>query len=469
MQTAITVQKAAPPLTPKMAPWMSRFVQTAQRADQLINEYGSPLHIAVTSEFVRNVQSLLNPLKERGVSGGLYFARKANKLPWFVEAARDAGIGVDTASLTELEETLSLKVPAARTISTAIGKSDQLINCAIAYGATIVIENPDELAKVTALANACSKAARIGLRFAGYKVKDRTVSSRFGFPIEEAHKWLTQVSEERYLDLYLLHAHLDRYDTTERATACRQLIKLSDLARTLGLNITTLDLGGGILMRYIDEESQWSDFLDALKGAVAGKRESFTYRNEGFGYQLAGDNVVGQPDLYPMWNAISKERFVSAILDHCEAEPLHKELTQRNLQLFFEPGRALLDNTAITLASVRFNKTDTEGNRLVGLAMNRMNLRPFRAEFCSDPLFLTKSAQKADNEAAFLVGNLCSESDFIYRRRILLQADVRPDDVVCFFNTAGYLAHHMEIGTHGDELPKNVLLDESSFEVLKIV
>ena len=44
-------------------------------------------------------------------------------------------------------------------------------------------------------------------------------------------------------------------------------------------------------------------------------------------------------------------------------------------------------NTGMTFADVTFRKRDTEGALLIGTAINRMNLRPFRAEFCSDPIF----------------------------------------------------------------------------------
>src|ERR1700742_4550757 len=108
---SVTVQRAsAPPLTAKLAPWMERLIQNPRAVREWISTHGSPLHAVVTAEFKRNVKDLLSPFKERGLAGGLFFARKANKLPWFVTAAKEAGIGVDTASLQELRETLELGV-----------------------------------------------------------------------------------------------------------------------------------------------------------------------------------------------------------------------------------------------------------------------------------------------------------------------------------------------------------------------
>lgn len=457
----------APPLTPKLAPWMEDVLSQPDRLSDLVATYGSPLHLLVGHEFTRNVKDLLSPLKARALNGGLFFARKANKLPWFVSLAREAGIGVDTASAEEVRETLALGVDPQKLIVTAIGKDKPLLTHAISAGCLLVVDNEDELNLIRGVCQSLETPARIGLRFAGFDFDGRKQVSRFGFPIEDAPALLHVVADNPLLQLEILHAHIDRYDTGERAFAARALIKLSDHARTLGIStIKGIDLGGGILMRYLQNEEQWHTFTAALVDAVAGKRPAFTYGQDGLGYYRVGTAVHGSADLYPAFNHLSKERFIAAILDHEQSGvPIHRELADRSLSIFFEPGRALLDNTGITVAKVSFRKKDTEGNQLVGLAMNRMNLRPFRAEFCNDPLFLSGQGTSAAAGGGFLVGSLCSESDLIYRRRVRLDRVPALDDIVCFVNTSGYLMHHMEIGTHGGPLPANVLLDPESLAV----
>lgn len=477
LTTALT--DMAPPLTPKLAPWMTDALAQPSRLAELIETYGSPVHLLVGQEFKRNVQDLLSPLKARALNGGLFFARKANKLPWFVSLAREVGIGVDTASAEEVRETLALGVDPQRLIITAIGKDKALITRAITSGCLLVLDNEDELLLVRTVCEALGKPARIGLRFSGFDIAGKKQFSRFGFPIEDAARLLQVVADSPLMQLEILHAHLDRYDVGERACAARSLIKLTDRARALGIeSINGIDLGGGILMRYLQHEEEWTAFTAALVDAVAGKRPSFTYREDGLGFYRVDSQVHGNADLYPAFNRLSKERFIAAILDHQEAGvAVYKELVDRSLSIFFEPGRALLDNTGMTLAKVSFRKKDTAGNQLVGLAMNRMNLRPFRAEFCNDPLFLpgkstgieplrhTGSNAEKQPAGAFLVGSLCSESDLIYRRRVQIDRLPSLDDIVCFANTSGYLMHHMEIGTHGGPLPANVLIDPQTLDV----
>ena len=462
-----STKQCAPPLTAKLAPWMKDLLLRSDLVSSLLGKYCAPLHLVVESEFQRNVTDFVAAMKARNLQGMVFFARKANKLPFFVSAANKAGIGVDTASLPELEETLELGLPPERVITTAIGKNHKLISRAVASSCWIVIDNRDELELVASVAREQNRVANIALRFSGFIVGGKSVASRFGFHVSEFNDLMNVVVNDSLLNLKIFHAHLDRYDLSERATAVRKLISFADQAKDMGQKIESIDIGGGVLMRYLDSEAEWSTFQSCLLQSVKGTHPSFTYRGDGLGYVRTPDNqIIGQPDLYPAYNTISKERFVSAILDNDESgTPLHKELSDRGLNLYFEPGRALLDNCGLTFSEVTFRKHDTEGNLLVGLDMNRTNLRPFRAEFCCDPLFIHKGVREETTEGAFLVGNLCSESDLIYRRRINLKKMPLPGDIVCFPNTAGYLAHHMEIGTHGGPLPKNLLIDPSTWDV----
>jgi diaminopimelate decarboxylase len=452
--TSATLPVSAPPLRPKIAPWMKRLAESYDNVRPLIDKFGSPIHVVVESEFKRNVEDLLKPLQERRLNGGLYFARKANKLPWFVTAANDCGIGIDTASLAELTEAISLGADPQHVTVTAIAKTTELISTAVQFGALLIIDNNDELNMVDVIATGLGTEARVGIRFSGFVNNGRKIYSRFGFPVEEGSRLLERVCGSSSLKVELLHAHLDRYDPTDRAAACRQLIALRDRVSLSGIEINKIDIGGGILMRYLDEQQQFESFLDSYAGAARGEKPSFLFRNGIF------------DDLYPAWNDLSKERFIAAILDQTENQvPLHEEIRSRHLEVYFEPGRALLDNAGVTLATVSFRKRDSEGNLLIGLTMNRMNLRPFRAEFCSDPTFICNGEREPLSEGAFLVGNLCSESDLIYRRKINVPVMPEPGDIVCFYNTAGYLAHHMEIGSHGDPLPINVLLNEETLQL----
>src|SRR5262249_54407376 len=134
------------------------------------------------------------------------------------------------------------------------------------------------------------------------------------------------------LQVELLHAHIDRYDTDERGCAAHQLVGIADLGRSLGHPVSAIDLGGGVLMRYLESAEEWESFGEALIASVRGERPYWTFLNDGLGYYKAGEQILGQPDLYPAWNTLSKERFISAVLDYAEnGSPLHRQLSGRGL------------------------------------------------------------------------------------------------------------------------------------------
>lgn len=460
----------APPLTAKLAPWMKNLIDQPGKLDSWFQAEGAPVHVVETAEFKRNIKAIQGALSERTVAGGIFFGRKANKLPWFVSAAQEEGIGVDTSSLEELRETLELGIKPKDIVITAICKETELIRLATAEGCLLIIDNLDELQLVKSIAQSLNKTARIGLRFSGFEINGRQIFSRFGFPVDEWPQLSAQIFQDNWLNVELLHAHLDRYDIEERACAARKLIELADNAKEKGHAISSLDLGGGILIRYLEKEEEWKTFLSSLKASVSGEQSSFTYRADGLGYHKVGEEVFGTADFYPEWNNLSKEKFVSAILDSKEnGIPLYKEIIERGLKLFFEPGRALLDNTGITLAKVAFRKRDTLGNLLIGLSMNKTNLHPFRTEFCLDPIFINTENRDIISEGAFLVGHMLSEGDLILKRKLSINHLPLPGDIVLFPNTAGYFTHLIETQMHKKELPKNILLDSKTQEIKAIL
>ena len=463
---------SAPPLEGKLAKWMNTAISNENILKNWINLYNSPLHITELSEFRKNILDMKKTLQSRNLEGDIFFARKANKLPWFVKVAKECDIGVDTASLQELDETLRLGLNPEKIVVTAIGKDELLISRSIETGSLLILDNYDEFNLVESTAKILNKKARIGLRFSGFTTENRVVFSRFGFPIKDAYELIIKIWNSPYMDLEIFHAHIDKYETAERASAAFEMISIIDeLKVTKGIEVKGIDLGGGILMNYLEKKEQWNEYQKQLKDSILGYRTPFNINNDGLGLKKVGEKLEGELELYPFWNNNAKVKFIENILDKKNdmGEPLYKALSKRNLKLFFEPGRSLLDNTGITLARVAFRKRDTENNMIIGLSMNRMNIRPFRAEFCVDPIHLSYNEVMPFNEGAYIVGCLCSESDLIYKRKIQLDRIPNIGDIYLFPNTAGYLAHHMEIGTHGNPLPNNILIDSNSFEVLDTI
>ena len=59
--------------------------------------------------------------------------------------------------------------------------------------------------------------------------------------------------------------------------------------------------------------------------------------------------------------------------------------------------------------------------------------------------------------AAYFVGAYCLEQDVILQRKINLPAVPEIGDLVCFFNTAGYMMHFYESEAHLFDLATNLI------------
>jgi hypothetical protein len=157
-----------PPLTARLEPWQVALLSDAAQVDGLVEAFGSPLNLHHLEPFERNVEALLDVARSRGVEMEILFARKANKALAYVERARRIGIGVDTASETELVQSLELGIRPERLVSTAAVKSVELIRTCITASVPIVVDNPDEFIRVGAVAAELESIAPVILRLSGF-------------------------------------------------------------------------------------------------------------------------------------------------------------------------------------------------------------------------------------------------------------------------------------------------------------
>lgn len=113
------------------------------------------------------------------------------------------------------------------------------------------------------------------------------------------------------------------------------------------------------------------------------------------------------------------------------------------IELWLEPGRALLDQAGLTLALVTGTKVTSAGTPTILLDMRRQNIAFYDREVFVDPVLLAVPQQlnQADDkgEMTFVAGNLCLESDLIFRRKIYFATRSIAGDSLVFVNTAGYM------------------------------
>ncbi len=454
-----------PPLEARLEPWQIQAMQNPS-LPTWIERYSSPLNLLSTAPFTRNLAELNEVAGSQRLDFQVYFARKANKCLAFVDAAAAAGAGIDVASEVELQQVLQRGVPGCNIICTAAVKSASLITTCVVNQVVIAVDNEDEIKLLRSVIQQQRVPVRIALRVSGFQHEGEKLFSRFGFDIDAIDAVVQQYFASPATDnlqIAGLHFHLDGYCSGQRASAIRQCLELVDRLRTAGHNPAFVDIGGGLPMCYLQDESAWNAFWQQHGEAVLGRREPLTYRNHGLGFIQVDGKLHGKRNCYPYFQHLVRAGWLQKVLDSpAGAGTIAAGIRQRNLQLRCEPGRSVLDGCGMTVATVEFCKQHPSGEQFIGLAMNRTQCRTSSDDFLVDPIVIPQGGDRPAASEGYLVGAYCTESELILLRKLRFPAGIARGDLVVLPNTAGYLMHFLESRSHQFPLAKNLVLEEDA-------
>ncbi|MDF4204282.1 Y4yA family PLP-dependent enzyme [Maribacter sp. SA7] len=452
-------------LTPKTSEWMHELFNDQGVVRGLVERYGSPINIHHLPSFNLNCESYQEVFQSYGLKYRIFYARKANKSKGLVKQAFTSGIGVDTASFKELEQSLALGGNAENLVLTAAIKTEAQIELAINNGVPIILDNEDECRLTQTVAAKLNKTAKVGFRISGFEVDGKKLYSRFGFDVDEVIDFIgSYVGDGKTFDLLEvtgLHFHLDSYSTHQRSVSLIASIHIVSALKEKGYPISFIDIGGGILMNYLEDEKEWTNFNEKLKDAVLNQDNDITFNDNGLGFRLEDGKLNGKLNTYPYFNKINKGSFIKEVLDFMDDASglsVASLLLKNDIEIRIEPGRSLLDQVGMTVAKVIHRKKDAKGQWLVGLEMNMSQMMSSSADFLLDP-FMLYNSEIMENEHVdvFFTGAYCLERDVLLKRKITLPRLPAIGEYVAFVNTAGYMMHFFETEAHLFELTTNLV------------
>lgn len=457
-------------LTPKTSDWMHELFNNQSVVKGLVERYGSPINVHHLPSFNNNCEMYKQVFEGYGLKYRIFYARKANKSRGLVKQAFASGIGVDTASFKELEQSLALGGNSENLVLTAAIKTEPQIELAIKNGVPIILDNEDECVLTQAIANRIGQKANVGFRISGFTVDQEKLYSRFGFDIDEVVNFIASyVGENKSFNMLKvtgIHFHLDGYSTYQRSVSLVASIQIFSKLKEKGYAMSFIDIGGGILMNYLEDEKEWNTFNEQLKKSVLEDSSDITFNNNGLGFRLEDGQLRGKLNTYPFFNEINKESFIREVLDFVDAQSglsVASLLVKNGVELRIEPGRSLLDQVGMTIAKVIHRKKDAKGQWLVGLEMNMSQMMSSSADFLLDPFMLYNSeVEKNENVDVFFTGAYCLERDVLLKRKITLPRLPAIGEYVAFVNTAGYMMHFFETEAHLFELSSNLMFTGSN-------
>ncbi len=470
-----TVLAPPPTLPAKIHPLVRAFLDTPGAAEDALIRFGSPAHLLFPQVYAENL-SRMRAVLDRNLSRyRICYAHKVNRSRALLRTAEYAGVSVDVASAQELAAAVDAGFGPMR-IEVTGPKGEGFLRDLVDAGVTVNVDNVWELRRIAELAGERANVPVL-LRISGFP---GSAVSRFGIALSEAEEALRILSAHRgRVTLRGMAFHIDSGEPGERLRAVQECLELIERAYAYRLAPTVLDIGGGFRQVFTADADRFDGYVAALREALLGRGEPMTWGGNTFGFHLDDTGVHGTPIFHKYANTVPATRMLgellTAPLEAHGGRTLAQVVAENMLEIWLEPGKALVDHAGITVARVEFVKRAADGSMLVNLDLSRDTVTPADQEVMVDPIVLSSlahlepaqpvyaapasgnryhpgdtlpalrpGADSADTGpvGVYFAGRLCLERDLITNHKVWLARCPRPGDLVVFPNTGAY---HMDL------------------------
>lgn len=387
----------------------------------LAKEYDTPLYVYDLSRIERNFLSFKEAFGGR--KSLICYALKANSNLGILSTLARLGSGADCVSIGEVKRALLAGIPKYKIIFSGVGKRAEEIEEALKLDILFLnVESSAELKTIEQIAKKLSssqnpqqhlqqnphqnplqtdsspsspKKARISIRV-NPNIDAKThpyistglSENKFGLDIESAKQAYLYAHNSPFLDPVGIHFHIGS-QICELAPIAQSAQKIANLAKSLlalGIEIRFFDIGGGLGIRYEEEEEiALYDYAQAILSALKGS--DFT--------------------------------------------------------IICEPGRRVVGNAGVLLTKVLYEKhTANKRFVIVDSGMNDL-MRPALYDAVHKVQVYSKASDKSNNKSndkkitkADIVGPVCESSDTFLREVEL--GELRQGDILGFGNAGAY-------------------------------
>ena len=202
-------------------------------------------------------------MAEAGLPVSVHYAVKANDHLAVLRVLGAEGAGADVVSGGELRRAVQAGIAPEAIVFSGVGKSEDELRLALALGVgQINVESAEEIVRLSSIAAGMDRIARIALRVnpdieagAHDKISTGRLGDKFGIDHRDILALYAQAAGLPGLRPVGLAVHIG--SQIDRAApfraAYRRLASLVDALRAAGGQVGTIDCGGGLGVRYRDE------------------------------------------------------------------------------------------------------------------------------------------------------------------------------------------------------------------------
>ena len=246
------------------------------------DKYGTPAFIYSKATLERHAQAYINSFKS--MNGLVCFSVKALSNISILKILKNSGCGFDIVSGGELHRALLAGADPKKIIFSGVGKSkDEMVAGIESNILSFNIESDQELARLDMVAAEMKKVAPVAIRFnpnvdAGVHEFTKTgrKSDKFGVSIEAAKDLVKKCSNSASLKLVGLTCHIGSQIMELKGfeDAAKQALELLIELDRLNINLDFIDMGGGLGVNYVGEETiQPFELIESYEKIFAGRNE----------------------------------------------------------------------------------------------------------------------------------------------------------------------------------------------------
>jgi len=351
----------------------------------IAKQYGTPAFVYSRAAIERGYRDFAAACSGRDAL--ICYSVKANSNLAVLNLLARLGSGFDIVSGGELARVLAAGGRADRTVFSGVGKSEAELRAGLEAGVLCFnVESEGELERLAETASAMRKTASVSLRV-NPDVDPKTHpyiatglrESKFGIPCDAAMPLYRKAARLPGIRVMGIDVHIGSQitETGPFLAALDKVLEFVDALDAAGVRLGHLDLGGGLGIRYRDENPPApGEYLGSLFARI-------------------GD---------------------------------------RRIRVLLEPGRSLVGNTGLLLTRVEYLKHGAAKSFVVvDAAMNDL-IRPALYDAWHDvlPVVVPRGGTSRRYD---IVGPVCESADFLARDRELL---VAPGDLLAIMSAGAY-------------------------------
>ena len=238
---------------------------------ELAERFGTPLYVYSERSIRDRFQAL--DTAYASVPHLICYAMKANDNLAITRMLGELGAGADVVSGGELFRARRAGIPANRIIFAGVGKTEPEIEQAIDEDILLFnVESPAELLAIGEVAARKRRVARVSVRV-NPNVDPQThpyistglKKNKFGVPTEQVVQLYRQAFDHSYLEPVGIQMHIGSQlvHVQPIIDAVSRVIDLVHELRSSGIALRYLDIGGGLGIRYQDEQPEGPSDLAA--------------------------------------------------------------------------------------------------------------------------------------------------------------------------------------------------------------